>query len=529
MNCPTADKLSQFVDQLLPEHEIAEIKTHLQSCTSCGVVVNAFQEEQRFIEETLQTPTLPDNFTDLVLDQLEPYEKPVKHRRTKIWKQAALTAAGIVLAVGIGATVNPAFAQLIGGLFSTNQVDKGLQIAAESGLTKRVDLEVEDQGLTLQVEDVIADSSRVSLSYKVLNKDGKTLDTHLKMAQSDNSITAIDQNGNVLDGLGFGTGWRQESGYGFIQFSIRGQDNLERLTIRFNLVELNGVKGNWQLDVPVDLLENRKLTKMADLKDATAVHHGVEIDLKQLHFAPSSMELYFETAFTKEEWLETEEAIHKFEEKFGISSMDNLVFGRSTAIKYHIENAEGKVIYSAAHSTHSKTPGMLQVESKELSTPGGTGWIHSFVPKNEDQLTFVLDGVYKKEPTDFSLTFKPKDINEHPVSFDYKGTHLTIKSVKKTLFGKDHYVVIKMEGGTDSLDADLGNYIAVDGNGNSYPTKFVSSIQDLKDKNGRHRATLELHLEGLEEVPEELTLYLVSMSSYYPVEEQWRVPLIGEN
>ena len=251
MNCPTADKLSQFVDQLLPEQEMAEIEAHLQSCTTCGKVVNAFQEEQRFIEETLQTPTLPENFTDLVLDQLEPYSKPAKPRRTAIWKRVALTAAGIVLAVGIGATVNPAFAQFIGGLFSTDQVDEGLQIAAEAGLTQRVDLEVEDQGLTLRVEDVIADSSRVSLSYQVLNKNGKPQDTYLNMADSDNDITAIDQNGNVLHGLG--TGWREGSDYGIVEFSLRDHNNLEQLTIQFNLVELNGVKGNWQLDVPVDL------------------------------------------------------------------------------------------------------------------------------------------------------------------------------------------------------------------------------------------------------------------------------------
>ena len=98
---------------------------------------------------------------------------------------------------------------------------------------------------------------------------------------------------------------------------LRDQDNIEKLTIQFNLVELNGVKGNWQLDVPVDLLENSKLTKMTDLKDATSVHHGVEIDLKKLQIAPSSMELYFETALTKEERKKYEEAIRKFEEMFG--------------------------------------------------------------------------------------------------------------------------------------------------------------------------------------------------------------------
>src|SRR5690606_2368347 len=105
---------------------------------------------------------------------------------------------------------------------------------------------------------------------------------------------------------------------------------------------------------------------------------------------------------------------------------------------------------------------------------------------------------------------------------------LEIKSVKKPLIGKDRSVVIKMEGSADSLDADLGSYIAVDDNGNSYPANFSSSILDKKDKNGRHIATIDLRLDGLEKVPEELTLYLVSMTSYYPAEKQWRVPLTGE-
>lgn len=527
MNCPTADKLSQFVDQLLSKQEMAEIEAHVQSCTSCGIVVNAFREEHHFIEETLKTPTLPENFTDLVLDQLEPYGKPRKHRRKAAWKRVAIAAAGVVLAIGIGATVNPSFAQFIGGLFSTDQVDKGLNIAAEAGLTQRVELEVEDQGLTFVVEDVIGDSSRVSLSYKVLDKNGKPQNTYLNMADSDNVITATDQDGHVLDGLG--TGWQYGSDYGNVEFSLSDQNNIEKITIQFNLVELNGVKGNWQLEVPVDLHENRKLTKMVDLKDASAIHHGVQVDLKKLQTAPSSIELFFETAFTKEEQDKFEEAKRKFEEKFGKSSMDNLVFGNSSAIEYHIENKEGKVIYSTARDTNSDTAGMLQGSGRDLSTSGGTAWIHSFVPIGEDQLIFVMDGVYKKEPTDFSVTMKPKDIKKHPVSFDYKGYHLAVKSVKKPLFGEDKSVIIKMEGGMDSIDADFGSWIAVDGKGNSYPTTFSGSILDDKDKNGRHIATMDLHLDGLEEVPEELTLYLVSMTSYYPVEKQWRVPLIGEN
>ena len=96
MSCPTADKLSQFVDELLPKQVMDEIEAHVQSCASCGKVVHAFQKEQRFIEETLQTPTLPENFTTLVLDQLEPYGKPKKHRRTAVWKRVVFSAARLL-------------------------------------------------------------------------------------------------------------------------------------------------------------------------------------------------------------------------------------------------------------------------------------------------------------------------------------------------------------------------------------------------------------------------------------------------
>lgn len=529
MNCPTADKLSQFVDELLPKQEMAEIEAHVQSCTSCGEVANAFQDEQRFIEETLQTPTLPKNFTDLVLDQLEPYGK-LKKQRKAVWKRVVLTAAGIILAVGIGATVNPAFAQFIGGLFSSDQVDLGLNKAAEAGLTQRVDLQVEDQGLTLVVEEVIADTSRVSLSYKVLNEKGIPQDTQLNYLHYRNKITAIDQNGNELKG--FGTSWRKGSNYGYVEFNLLDQGNtIEKLMIQFNLVELNGVKGNWQLQVPVDLHENHRLTKLVDLKDASAVHNGVEINLKKLQIAPSSFGLFFETSLTEEEKTKYERAMRAFEDKHGKDKMDSLVPRNTSGIAYHIKNSEDELIYSTSHSLVSGTTGMLRWSGEEMDKFGHTTWTHLFLPKNENQLTFVLEGVYKRETTDLSLTIKPKEIAKHPLTLDYKGNHLKVTSVRKTESEQEKFVTINLEGRINTLNSDMGNWIAVDDKGNSYTATFNlngSFTEGQLDKNGR-KARLALELEGLTEVPEELTLYLVSMSFYYPVEKEWQVPLLGEH
>lgn len=536
MNCPTVDKISQFVDDLLPKEEQVEIERHINSCVACAEVANAFQKEQQFIKDTLQTPTLPDNFTSLVLDQLEPYPTQIKAKRSAPWKRVMLTAAGIVFVVGLGTTLNPSFAQFIGGMFSTSQVDEGLQVAADAGLTKRVDLAVENQGLTLKVEDVIADSSRVTLSYQVLTKDGKPQDTYLNVADSDNAITAVDQNGSVLNRLG--TGWQEGSDYGIVEFSLRGQEDLEMLTITFDLVELDGVKGNWKLEVPVDLKETRKLTTTVDLNETTASSNGVVVDLKKLQIAPSSTEFIYETSFTPDVQAETEEAKRRFEKEFGAKHIDSLVYGVDTSIAYHIENGAGKTVYSTYNSVGGDSIGMLQSTGEETAVIGQTKWIDSFVPHKEDNLTFVLDGVYKKEPSNFSLTIHPRELKKQPMSFEYKGNHLTITKVKKkneysfqksfNPIQKDTSVVISIEGGKDEISSELGSWIVVDEKGNVYPGNPSGSVLNKKDKNGRFITTIELELDGLKEVPEQLTLHLISSTHYYPEENPTRIPLFEQ-
>lgn len=48
---------------------------------------------------------------------------------------------------------------------------------------------------------------------------------------------------------------------------------------------------------------------------------------------------------------------------------------------------------------------------------------------------------------------------------------------------------------------------------------------DEKDQNGRYKTTINLAVPDLDEVPEELTLYLVAVIRYEEVKEKWAVPL----
>ncbi|WP_342598865.1 DUF4179 domain-containing protein [Psychrobacillus sp. FSL H8-0483] len=538
MNCPKVDKLSQYVDNLLTVREHDQIYAHVKSCDDCIRVVEAFQEEQRFLKETLQTPTLPDDFASIVLDKIEPYEQKIVRRKSKPWKRILLSAAGIVLALGLTAALNPSFAQLIGGMFGTEQVDEGLRMATESGLGERVNLEVTDRGITFKVEDVVADSSRVALSFQVLNQNGKPLDTHLNLADSENKIIVLDQNGKENNRLG--TGWSEGSDYGFIEFSLREQEATDKLTIKFDLVELNGVKGNWKLEVPVDLIENKKLTKTIPLNDAKKSANGVVVNMKEVQFAPSSNDLSYETSFTNEEQALVKEKIQKLEEKFGEEKV-NTSTSYGTAIQYHIENEEKKSIYYRNNSLLEEkgehdSLRMLSGAGEDMEQLGQVAWNESYIPqKVNNKLTFVLDGVFKTVPSDFSITIKPKELKKHPVSFEYEGNFITINkatiqsefSLRKSLIPveKETIFQIEMKGGKEALSSELGTWILVDDKGNTYPTNQSGSILNEKDKNARYKLNLNLKTYDLEDIPEELTLHLLSVTRYYEVKDKWQVPL----
>ncbi|MDR7076849.1 hypothetical protein J2Y03_001872 [Neobacillus niacini] len=534
MNCPTIDKLSQYVDNLLTEQELVELSTHLKGCNDCKHMVEELYKEQKFLIETLQTPALPDDFASTILAQLEPYEKQTKK---PAWKRRMLFAAGVVLAVGLSTTLNPSFAKWVGGLFATDQVDEGLKMASNAGMAERVNREVTDQGLTLKVEDVVADSSRVALSYQIVNKKGKIQDSYIELADSNNEIFASDQNGKRLEGVGIG--WQDGSEYGLIEFSLRDQEDLEEVNVKFDLVELNGVQGHWELEVPVDLKERNKFTTTLSLNGAATSMNGVNINMKEVRFAPSSSELLYETSFAKEEQAKIEEEIRDLKVRFGEENV-NYFTNFGTAIQYHIENEEKKAVYH--HNSffegkgHPSDSGIIQGSGADMGQIGQVAWNESFIPQKEDgKLTFVLDGVVKTVPSDFSIKFKPKELKRNPVSFEYEGNFITIKGAEKKLklslrkslnpVDIENIFTIEMEGGKEAGSSDFGDWVIVDNHGKAFLAYHSGSILDEKDKNGRYKTTLDLRAYDVDEVPEELTLHLLSVTRYEKAGEKWEVPL----
>jgi len=541
MKCPTTDKLSQYTDDLLEKIERIEVDKHIMGCSECKRVVETFRTEQKFLIETLQTPTLSDDFASLVLDKVEPYHQTAVSRKWGPWKRIMVSAAGIVLAFGLTATLNPSFANWISGLFGTDQVDEGLRMAADAGLAQRVNQEVTDKGLTLKVEDVVADSSRIALSYQVFNSAGKLEDIQLYFGDPNNEVTVIDQNGNTLEIVSMGWTGSGDDGYGSVEISMREHLAQEKITIQLMLSELDGVQGNWDMEIPVDLNESLKLTTVLPLKDLQTSVDGVELKMKEARFNPSTNEIVYESGFTKEELEKIENEMKELTKRFGHEKIDRfMLFG--TSIGYSIEQENGKPIvqeniFIEGKGHPTSEGGGLGGFGQKMEEIGRYVYTDSYIPsKPEQKLSFVLNGVFKLVPSDFSITIKPKDIKKNPVSFEFEGNYFTINKAKMTnenSLGKSQgpkveqetAFTIEMEGGREATATQLGTWILVDNNGKIYHTGGGGSILDEKDKHGRYKTTIEIRVEEMDEVPEELTLHLVSVTRYTELKNKWKVPL----
>ena len=389
------------------------------------------------------------------------------------------------------------------------------------------------------MEDVIADTSRVALSYQVVKENGKILNPQLENRDGKNVISAYDQDGNPIEG--FGMSWMADSDYGLIEFSLRGHESIDSLTIKFELTELNGTRGNWQLEIPIDLKDIKEMTTRLVLDDQKTSDNGVGIHLKEVQFAPSSNEIMYDTYFTAKEKAKVEAKIQELENAFGNKNIFTFA-NYGTAIQYHIENKSGKTLYRHnifQDQGHPSDSGLMQGTGEDTGELGYMKWNESFIPqKEEEQLTFVLDGVIKTVPSDFSINVNPKELKKHPLSFEYEGNFITIKkvdmqtdfSLQKTLplVETEQVLVIEMEGGKEVPSSDLVSWAIVDAKGETFEAFHSGSILDEKDENGRFKTNTTLTIYGMKEVPKEFTLHLLSVTRYEEVEKEWKVPLYKE-
>lgn len=534
MVCPKEDKLFQYVDGFLDNEEKEQLEQHIQACSNCKEQVEKLIKENELLEETLKAPALPDDFAENIVAQLKPYKPQQKRRRPMKWVLG--TAASLLLASGVVMTVNPSFAKIVGGIFSSETVDKGLQMAIDTDIATPVNLSVTDAGITLHIEDLIADTTRIALSYRVTNENGKTLNPFIDLDHK--SIKLLDEQNNEIQ-LGSMSWGTYDDEYGIIELSLSDIDEFEKGKVQLDLQELADKKGHWFIEIPVDLTSAYKNQKVVTFEDSVEFEN-VKIQLNKVKFATSTTDIDYTVGLTEEGKNQLRQQMKEKEQQFS-KDIVHLFFPYQPRIGYRIENGKGEVVgfqntYGDENRGHPTFLNMISGSGKwdgEIEDLGPINSIDSFIPeKEEEELYFVVDTIFKPTTSDFSVTFKPSEL---PKTFEYKGYELTIESVQEksdyslekslTPVKREKSVEIKMSGYAVQKAPFIDLWAISDENGKHYSLFNGGTTEDIQDEKGRFKRTFELVSNELNKVPEEITLHIVAETEVIPLEKEWRVPL----
>ncbi|HZG16057.1 MAG TPA: DUF4179 domain-containing protein [Candidatus Bathyarchaeia archaeon] len=200
---------------------------------------------------------------------------PVKNS-TASWKRwtVSVTAAAAMLGVGVYTTalVSPAMAEslkqipLIGSIFSSIQVDSGLQAAGVQGLTTSVTVSDSFEGITMGISEVIFDGTRAAFAVKINAPQG--IDGKFYTGEKGNSLDdAIEEIFVSIDGKEPNA---PDSPVNGVFYGAAGKEHPDTMTFEINdrsgenpslklpdsftatfYVELKGVDHKFKLEVPV--------------------------------------------------------------------------------------------------------------------------------------------------------------------------------------------------------------------------------------------------------------------------------------
>ncbi|MEK4423813.1 DUF4179 domain-containing protein [Solibacillus sp. FSL K6-1523] len=504
MNCPCVDKLSQYVDRLLNEEEQQNIEEHLKQCVSCQQIVALFEGEEQFLKETLQAPTLPDDFEAQILAQVKPYKK-----KRAFWKVSSGVAAAAVLSVGILTAVSPSFAQLITSFFSTEQVDSGFHEAETLGFVEEVNYEVTDNGLTVRIDEVMADTTRIAFTYQIIDKNGKVKNPHIENWNEKNNMKFMNKANEELAQEDYGSWHYKEGDIGF--FELRTPNVTEDVLLKWQIRDIYGKEGNWDMDIPIPIEKALASMTVLDLQNATFTQQNVSITFEEARFSPSAMEISYTTAFTeplKETKLSAKEhGQPKVDVAYTIEDENGTLLATNFPYSFYFDSGQG-----AISGLGSTSDDQQQFSHKEM-----------FTPIKAEKPSIVVAGFLNHEIVEESVKFRPDDLKNRKKDkplLVFNGEPITIKSMQQMtntglkmewpFLQRERYMEISIDYDREKIKEELDSWVLEDSKGELY------TVYNNGDR---------LLVYGLDSLDEEFTLHLTKVVKFNPLEESWRIPL----
>ncbi|MBH5316513.1 DUF4179 domain-containing protein [Paenibacillus sp. GSMTC-2017] len=451
----------------------------------------------------------------------------------KVAKGAAITVAGVVLVVSLGAAASPTFAEYVKSWFTLYKTDDGIKKAVSDGFAVPINKEVSDQGITFKVKEAIHDELRVSLLYGI-ERDGKSIDsdrlfdTFIPNGPDDdpyvNRYEVVDKEGNVLPLK--------------LQHTQTGSDRILTLTlqdfipgrshsslselpdqiiVRFDINQIGSTYGKWQLEVPLDLTKAKAATAVVSINKRYESPLGFSIDFNQLRHGTSTSEIMLQVHETQA-WRSAMKSAPMF--------------------RYEVKDRGGNIV--AVHDGLNRKD--LISESVNTIDQGGYGTLghmkyrHSFVPfEDTEELTLSLTAIYSQEQVSSGIVLPvlPELLKKEPLVKEVNGKKVTLKARTKseeqsellnngqTAFeGKGWILELDQQLGSDTLDMQ---WSIVDEQGKLIMVESVTAREEDEQGNDYNRTMF--FFADQTSLPRSLSLNLNSWTKIIPV--NWSISLVS--
>lgn len=165
-----------------------------------------------------------------------------KQKRKALKYGSAVAAAGLASMIGIG-TLSPTFAANIPVLSSIIQVFNDDQ-GEYAKYSKILNQGVTDNGITLTINEVLADESKLMIGYTITSKDKLNKHENIEIGHT---FADMEVNGEYSDPSG-GTG-KFTDNYNYVassEYDLYSVKSAKNLNVDLKFDEVAGVKGKWK-------------------------------------------------------------------------------------------------------------------------------------------------------------------------------------------------------------------------------------------------------------------------------------------
>jgi hypothetical protein len=475
-------------------------------------LVREAEEEEKLWAELLYSDSLPDGFTERIMASLEGVEieqveqihsatarRAYKSRRV-IKKSALWVASLFIVTAAFTLYAQPSIADWVRSIFSNETTDSGIMDARQVGLLQNPHVKVEDKGYTLEINEVIADATRLVLGVKVTDPQGKPLVYSVNW----NDLHIKDTNGKEVAELR----------------GIEGSETIEKLTFTFtqeiHTDELNVegsvdriaipfsdeyVEGKWDFKFNLDMRKANALTVTTPLNEKYTTPDGMHIEMEKLVRTPSGVRLELNTTLSGEA---AERSPGELEEK--------------QQLMFHFENEHGEEISSVDNYRRGHSPNTIS-QICEMND-GKLHWTYTFkyLPYDRQNLRFVFDGYSIPVKSNGSVVLVPKEMKNHSAIFKDQGDKLTLSEFyvhydSNLKAGEEpRESVIRMNGELyNQFNNDV--WAVKDQDGKEYPVGFRGNVRwgDTSEVSGDPGFIVY----GMSKLPEKATLIRTVTDKWY--------------